>query len=737
MFSKKALLALACAVAPVLAIKRDEYCFHSISATFSNYTFAGNASDGPCAGTVEVTSLYASSKAWCNEAQFDAAVPFWQQLCRENNYTLINLSQIETDVTDAYIATLPIVDPDMNSTKTTVIASPVLLSQSYYKRAYKSYTTYDFALDKGKRYGWGLMGYWGGILVLGMVVKAWNFVASRTKMTPSFLTHFIDTYFVLPASFAPAVPHHQQLLYSHTVPRRLDSIIVFGFYALCIVLACVDYQSFSGNVKLRTIFHQNWQYSSDRTGILSYACLPFLWLFGGRNNIFLWATPFSVQSFNIFHRHIAWACTLLAVVHSINYSIVYQVYDKLYHSAADEQWWFMGMIATACMSALLIQSLTVFRRRGYETFLILHIIMCAVVIYALFRHTSFDGTKWNFYLWPIVAIWLFDRVARILRIIYCNLTVALGSHFVSTTSTTVRYNEECDLLTVELQPASNTLTPAPGQYYYLYQPFSMKGWENHPFSLGAFVPPEGAKSSRGSKLIFYIRPYDGWTKRLRNQCLDAKDAIHPKLLLEGAYGHTAPLHTFDTVLLVVGGAGISGAVPYIIDHVRRVRGQTKGSTRTTQIRFIWSARQRETFEDVFCNDLATLLHHGDISTSFFFTGSSSSSSSGIFSSRRARRSQIQTQTRSHVRTETHEMNPLQSSTQQNQNQNPQISFHQSRPAIPALIAAEVQEAVRSTTVLAVLCCGPAKMADECRDAVYRARTGGFRDVEYFEEAFGW
>lgn len=73
---------------------------------------------------------------------------------------------------------------------------------------------------------------------------------------------------------------------------------------------------------------RNWHYSSDRTGILAYACLPFLWLFSGRNNIFLWATNFDIQSFNTFHRHIAWACTLIAIVHSFGYSIILTDYGK-------------------------------------------------------------------------------------------------------------------------------------------------------------------------------------------------------------------------------------------------------------------------------------------------------------------------------------------------------------------------------------------------------------------------
>lgn len=123
-----------------------------------------------------------------------------------------------------------------------------------------------------KRFGWGLMGYWGGILVLGMMAKLMGSVSSqrrapscrdaepnialqsmhRKQTKPKAMTsvlHYLRTYFVVPASFAPILPHHQQLYYWHTVPRRLDLLIVLGFWALCIILACVDYQSFSGNIE--------------------------------------------------------------------------------------------------------------------------------------------------------------------------------------------------------------------------------------------------------------------------------------------------------------------------------------------------------------------------------------------------------------------------------------------------------------------------------------------------------
>lgn len=56
---------------------------------------------------------------------------------------------------------------------------------------------------------------------------------------------------------------------------------------------------------------------------MSFANLPLLWLFGGRNNIFLWATGWSFASFNIFHRHVARVATVQAIVHSILYVVIF------------------------------------------------------------------------------------------------------------------------------------------------------------------------------------------------------------------------------------------------------------------------------------------------------------------------------------------------------------------------------------------------------------------------------
>ncbi|OJK04912.1 hypothetical protein ASPACDRAFT_19883 [Aspergillus aculeatus ATCC 16872] len=717
----------------------------------------GSSSTGGCTSTVGAMSLYASAKAWCNKKQLEATIPYWESLCEQNSATLVNLTDIIANATDSYIASLPTIDPETNSTTTTgTIESPVLLSHSYYKRAYKSYVTHDYALIKDKRYGWGLMGYWGGILALGMIVKAWKtfrahlnglgrgdseksgfYAAGRNSCAPvAAITHFVRTHFVIPASFAPSLSNHQQLFWFHTIPKRLDLLIVFGWWAVCIILSCVDYQSFRGNIQTPSLYEQNWQYSSDRTGILSYACLPFLWLFGGRNNIFLWATDFNVQSFNIFHRHVAWACTLLAIVHSINYTVVFQVYDGRYHSALKQNYFYMGIVATVVMSVMLFQSGTWLRQKFYETFLIIHVVLAILTIYSLFRHTSFDGTVYNGYLWPMVAIWGFDRAVRYLRVIYCNWNVRFGKGFINTTSSTVSYSPASDLIRIEMTPAAHSLTPAPGQHYYLYQPFTLRGWENHPFTLGCYNT-----SSAEAKLIFYIRPYDGWTRRLRDQCQKSGGkelTITPRLLLEGPYGHQVPLHTFDTLLLIVGGTGIAAAVPYIIDHVSRLAAG--GKTRTTRIHLVWSGRQRQMFDEVCCADLVTALECADIHTTLYCTDKSSMGAMTTIVA--GEKSSAEVPQIGEVGAETKEAGQFvqDSSSQESRPMKVEdlgLEVRYGRPDITATVQSIAEEARASASRLAVLTCGPAVMADECRMAVYGVMKGGFRQVEYFEEAFGW
>lgn len=107
------------------------------------------------------------------------------------------------------------------------------------------------------------MGYWVAILVFGMAQKILSLWSARRALdsgrdteanavsgpieckqipTPlSSISYALRTYIVVPASFTPIFSHHQRLLYGHSIPKRLDFLIVSGFWILCVLLACVNY----------------------------------------------------------------------------------------------------------------------------------------------------------------------------------------------------------------------------------------------------------------------------------------------------------------------------------------------------------------------------------------------------------------------------------------------------------------------------------------------------------------
>ncbi|KAJ6006301.1 hypothetical protein N7451_004245 [Penicillium sp. IBT 35674x] len=676
-------------------------------------------------------------------------IAFWKALCENSDADLMNLTSIEANITEAAAAELTVIDP---STYTGTISSPVVVLKSEYRRYYRALKAGNSAMPTNILYGWGLIGYWGGVMFLGMVWNAsrWlyylrfnkttskdielpNGVSSRGLTLPksiATLRHWIRLHLVVPATIGS---YHQRLFWWCNIPKRLDSLIVFGFWALSIILGCVGYGTFSGNPTTPSVHEQNWEYVSDRTAILSYACLCWLWMFGGRNNIFLWATGFSFQSFNIFHRHIARICTIYAIVHSIGYTVEWIVYYPKYFKSMKEDWFVWGIVATVAISIMLGFSSVFLRQRSYEFFLITHIALAIIIIYGLFVHTSYFGTEYNGYLWPTVAIWGFDRFLRLVRLAYCNFTVFSGQ--AKKTQAAVMYSAASDVIRIDLQPTAKSLKGRPGQFYYLYQPLTLRGWENHPFTLGAFTNGSKDMSSASTEevkvtttatttalplspkfeaakvtssfpaaetLTFWIRPYDGWTKRLRNECIKAGGICYPNILIEGPYGHTEMMHTYDTITMVVGGTGIACAVPYIQDFLLR---SSNGTTCTSKIKLIWTVRQPDFVQEVCANDLAVAMRDTSLECHFYCSKKTVTGLSSI---------------------------PSASSDGANE-----VIIQSGRAPISSLIAQAGDEAKMSDTRAAVVVCGPAAMADETRAAVHLALKNGCRTLDYFEEAYGW
>jgi ferric-chelate reductase len=139
---------------------------------------------------------------------------------------------------------------------------------------------------------------------------------------------------------------------------------------------------------------------------------------------------------------------------------------------------------------------------------------------------------------------------RIVRLAYGNFKVKFSGNILKCTDSLVSYNKEANVIKIEITPAHRLMRPRPGQHYFIYKPLSLKGWENHPFTLGhwdrdsstalpqmsdqvtgvdskeikvsesptspiteasSLAAPSITDAHRPGRLTFWIRPFDGWT----------------------------------------------------------------------------------------------------------------------------------------------------------------------------------------------------------------------------------
>lgn len=377
--------------------------------------------------------------------------------------------------------------------------------------------------------------------------------------------------------------------------------------------------------------------------------------------------------------------------------------------------------STIAMCALLGFSLYGIRRAHYEIFLITHIVLSIVALWTMYYHVEiFIDGEWNIFIWPCLVIWIFDRLLRLGRMLAFNRNPF-------NTKATVSYDTSSNLVRMEVDCSKNWMTPKPGTYYYIHVLDDLLyALQSHPFTL-AYIssdintssatplspissrpPPYRSTSSLSnessesdallplspasgatSNLVFLIRPYDGFTSRLKSHCL-----LHPKklrVLIDGPYGHTEPLHTFPNILFIVGGTGI--AVP--LSHLHRL---LQADSAVQSVKIIWAVREHAFLESVL-RDFKGILGDERIEMEVHVTRDDEAQDEPMGKNLKS------------VRIMTH------------------------RPDVGAAVEGTAKDAGQAK--LAVVACGPAQMADQARKTTVEMLGKGYRGLEYFEESFKW
>ncbi|KAI1740165.1 ferric-chelate reductase [Xylaria scruposa] len=388
--------------------------------------------------------------------------------------------------------------------------------------------------------------------------------------------------FLYPSIFSG---YHDRSLpfYLGNVPTVGQSSYITVMALLNVIFLAVGYKTSWPNQEFQWYenrYQELLAYFMWRTGVLAFCHMPVLFLFSSRNNILLWLTNWSHSTYMLLHRWIARLFLFQTLLHSIFALVLYKNTGS-YATSSLTAWWIWGIVATVAAVAIVLSSMLILRLKAYELFLITHIVLAVICVVGCWYHVyiMYENTfGYETWLYITVAFWFFDRAARVGRIL----------------KTGVRHAEVTDITpSIVRIDIPGIRWAAPGHSVYVYFPTlsPFRPWENHPFSIiptpmltrnqyedqvksaigdveknpvmavGSKARPDGIAYTN-SGLTLFVRKTAGMTRLLETQ----KELF---TLLEGPYptSPTREVLQSDRLLLIGGGIGITGLLPFLRCHL--------------------------------------------------------------------------------------------------------------------------------------------------------------------------
>ena len=104
---------------------------------------------------------------------------------------------------------------------------------------------------------------------------------------------------------------------------------------------------------------------------------------------------------------------------------------------------------------------------------------------------------------------------------------------------------------------------------------------------------ETSEKDEYNDMVLVFKPYQGFTRKVYDISRKMNDVSY-KVLLDGPYGGMPrKLESFDTVLLIAGGSGITPVVAHLQDLCRNIR---RGKAVTQDVRVVWTVKRFESLE---------------------------------------------------------------------------------------------------------------------------------------------
>jgi predicted ferric reductase len=329
-----------------------------------------------------------------------------------------------------------------------------------------------------------------------------------------------------------------------------------------------------------------------RAGMLAVAMMPWIVALSMKANLITMLTGIGHERLNVLHRWGGYLCLFLSLIHTLPFYLT-PIWDQ--GGLATFKGYFTGpyYIYTTGLAALIplivlcLHSLPVLRSRMYELFVVLHLPLSIVYLGMLFWHCNNYLTSWN-YLFATVGIWVISYCSRLFFLNWTNprrLSWLIGEEAAVTI-----LPENAVKVTIPTQ-----VKWRPGQYVYLRMP-GISIFENHPFTIASLCsddfPSEYGEQYRDMTLVF--RPFRGFTRKVLNTARDKGPQSTYRAFIDGPYGGMQrDLASFDTVVLLAGGSGITAIVSQLLDLIKKMRD---GKAVTKRVEVVWALKRPDTMD---------------------------------------------------------------------------------------------------------------------------------------------
>lgn len=319
---------------------------------------------------------------------------------------------------------------------------------------------------------------------------------------------------------------------------------------------------------------------AGRAGMIAVAMIPFVIALGMKVNLVSMVTGVGHEKLNVVHRWLALLMGILATVHAVPFivePVVNGGWGQVKAKFMSNVVYWNGVGAFICMFWLCVASLTPIRRLCYEFFVHIHILAGIGFLGLMFWHCNNMLTSWH-YLIASFVIWVGCLIYRLLfKTNFLRAFHGELAHFTPLSDDGVKVT------------IPTTLRWEAGQHVFLRVP-GISLLDNHPFTVAsASINPEGEPND----LVLVFKPHKGFTRRVFD--ISRKDPDNSyRAYLDGPYGGLArKLESFETVLLIAGGSGITP----IIGHLHQLAAKIKAKEAVTRdVRIIWTVKHFDAFE---------------------------------------------------------------------------------------------------------------------------------------------